>query len=606
MNSVNSAAHAPPGDTPRALPSIVRLALWSALVAGIGELALRLVARRVLPEPVFINPASVWLGPLSALLVFTPVIVLGWLVGRIRGPRAAWIAAVVVAAFVASLDVLMLIPRLHLVALVVLAAGVASQVAWVARRWPALFARMVATSTAALALVAGVGGIAAARGEGRMQLADGVAPADGEPSVLLLVLDTVRALELSAYDYQRPTSPQLAVVASEGVRFERAVASAPWTLPTHATLLTGLFQRDLSVGWSTALDTVAPTLAEHFNSLGYATGGFVANLRYCSREYGLARGFQTYRDYALVGSQLVGSTMMGRRVIGAYNDLFGRYVIVGRKDAKRVVDEFLEWQEELSGRPYFAFLNFFDAHEPHAPDAPYDLLFASREPASRSLDVGRRHSAEEVQGLRDAYDGSIVSLDAQLGRLFESLRRRGTLDKTIVMVTADHGEEFAEHGHVSHGNGLHFPSLHVPLVVRWPNGGVPRGRQVFEPVSLADIPATIVDLAGGGARSRFPGTSLAPLWRGERPTAGYRPILSELYWVPNQPDWYPVSGGNMRSLVRGRYHYIAGPGAREELYDIVTDPFEHRDLVHDGALADTLDALQRALAPYPAADRRGR
>ena len=606
MNSVKSSARAPRGITPRALPSIVRLALWSALVAGIGELALRLVARRFLPEPVFINPASVWLGPLSALLVFTPVIILGWLVGRIRGPRAAWIAAVAVAAFVASLDVLMLIPRLHLVALVVLAAGVASQVAWVARRWPTLFARMVATSTAALALVAGVGGMAAARGDRGLQLAGGVAPADGEPSVLLLVLDTVRALELSAYDYQRPTSPQLAALAREGVRFERAVASAPWTLPTHATLFTGLFQRDLSVGWSTALDRAQPTLAEHFSSRGYATGGFVANLRYVSREYGLARGFQTYRDYALVGSQLVGSTMIGRRLIGAYNDLFGRNVIVGRKDAQLVVDEFLEWQDQLGDRPYFAFLNFFDAHEPYAPEAPYDLLFASEQPASRSLYLERRQTPAEVRGLRDAYDGSIASLDAQLGRLFESLRRRGTLDKTIVVVTADHGEEFAEHGLVSHGNGLHFPALHVPLVVRWPNGGVPRDRTVLEPVSLADVPATILDLAGKGVRSPFPGKSLAPLWHGERPTAGYRPIISELYWVPNQPAWYPVSGGNMRSLVRGRYHYIAGPGAREELYDIVTDPFEHRDLAPVAALADTLDALQRALAPYPAPDRQGR
>lgn len=602
MNSVDTA------DSDAALPTVARiipLALAAALAAGIGELALRLVARRVLPAPVAINPESIWLGPLSALVVFTPLIVVAWAVARLKSRSAAWLSAVAMAAFLAVFDVLLLVPRLHPAALAVLAIGVASQVALLARKRPRVFGAFMRGTAAILAAVAVLGGVTQAVRSRTTADGDGAPPSADAPNVLLLVLDTVRALELSAYGYERATSPSLVALADSGVRFERAVATAPWTLPSHASLFTGRYQRDLSVGWSTALDTVPPTLAEHFAARGYATGGFIANLRYCAREYGLGRGFQTYRDFALVGSQLVGSTMAGRRLIGLYDDLFGRYVLVGRKDAARVVDEFLEWQGEQGTRPTFAFLNFFDAHEPYAPDAPYDLQFLDAEPPTRSLIVGERHDPKEVEALRGAYDGAIASLDAQLGRLFDELRRRQLLDRTIVIVTADHGEEFAEHGYMSHGNGLNFPALHVPLIVRWPRGGVPVGARVETPVSIVDIPATITDLSATSEGSLLPGTSLAPLWRADGEVTP-SPILSELYWVRNQPEWYPVSGGNMRSLVRGRFHYIAGPDAREELYDIVADPFERTDLVRNSALGDTLSSLRSALSAFPAADRGGR
>ncbi len=602
---MNSVAPADRDSAPPSIARLVPLSLAAALAAGIGELLLRLVARRVLPAPVAINPESIWLGPLSALVVFAPLILVAWLAGRIGGARAAWLAAVVMAAFLAVFDILLLVPRLHPAALAVLAIGVASQVALLARRRPAFFARAMRATVALLAAVAAVGGVTQAVRSRTTADGEGTPPGDDAPSVLLLVLDTVRAMELSAYGYERATSPHLAALADSGVRFERAVSTAPWTLPSHASLFTGRFQRDLSVGWSTALDTVPPTLAEHFAARGYATGGFVANLRYCAREYGLGRGFQTYRDFALVGSQLIGSTMAGRRLIGLYDDLLDRYVLVGRKDAARVVDEFLDWQQAQGTRPYFAFLNFFDAHEPYAPDAPYDLQFLGAEPATRNLVVGRHHDSTEVAGLRGAYDGAIASLDAQLGRLFDELQRRGLLDHTIVIVTADHGEEFAEHGYMSHGNGLNFPALHVPLIVRFPRGGIPAGAHVETPVSLVDVPATIAELSGTTEGSLIPGRSLAPLWRGDS-TTQRSPILSELYWVRNQPEWYPVSGGNMRSLVRGRFHYIAGPDAREELYDIAADPYERDDLLRDAALADTLSSLRSALSAFPAADRGGR
>ena len=245
----------------------------------------------------------------------------------------------------------------------------------------------------------------------------------------------------------------------------------------------------------------------------------------------------------------------------------------------------------MGGQPAFAFLNLFDVHDPYTPSAPYDLLFASEEPATRAIETGRSHSPE--------------AMDAELGRLFGVLRDRGALDRTIVIVTSDHGEEFGEDGHLAHGNDLHFPSLHVPLIIHWPPGSVPAGVNVRDPVSLTDLPRTILDLAGLGRDGVLPGTSLRPHWGGE-PFTSATPILSELYWVPNQSESYPVARGDLHSLVRGRFQFISGPGGQEQLFDIIADPLGLHDLVNDAVLADTVDALRRALAKFSLEDRAGR
>ena len=589
-------------------------AFWWLLLAGslagaLGEATLILGARIALHRYTLFNPQGIWMAPLANLLLLVVPLGLVALVARRWGTRAAVVTTAFAAVLAAAIEPLLVVrDRVHPLALLALALGVATQVARFARARPGAFARITRTATVGMLAISVASGISyntVRAWRERQALAGLGAAPDGAPNVILLVLDTVRALSLSAYGYGRETSPFLAELAARGVRFGRAISPAPWTLPSHASMFTGRYSSQQTGNWTTPLDGAHATLASVFASYGYATGGFVANLRYCGREYGLGRGFQTYRDFAMVQSQIVGSTMAGRRLLGLYNDLAGKYVLAGRKDAARVVDEFLDWQEERGSRPYFAFLNFFDAHEPYAPDAPYDLAFLSSEPPTRALMVGESHDPAEVEGLRGAYDGAIASLDAQLGRLFDELARRGSLDRTIVVVTSDHGEEFAEHGYMSHGNGLNFPALHVPLLIRWPKGGVPAGAVVETPVSLADLAATLIDLTASAERSVLPGASLAPLWRGEA-VPNLSPVLSELYWVRNQPDFYPVSRGNMRSLVRGRFHYIAGPEQREELYDIVADPFERIDLLADPAVADTLSALRRAMAAFPAEDRQGR
>ncbi len=588
-----------------AFPSFWLILALAGLLAGWGEFALRLVADRMRPIPVFLDPASVWTGPLSASALFFVPVAVAWLLGRRRGGDAAWRWAATVALALACFDVLLLLPRVHQAALAIVAAGIAVQTVRMASRAPRRTRTMMRALVGVLGVCTLIGGtgvtVTRLLRERRSYGAPGDAAAG--PNVLLLVLDTVRAMELSAYGNLRPTSPRLAALASEGVRFERAVATAPWTLPSHATLFTGRYPRELSTGWTTALDDTPHTLAERFVELGYTTGGFVANFRYTSHEYGLARGFQIYRDYALTPSHIVGATMLGRRAIGVWNRTMHDYVLPGRKDGDRVVNEFLAFERARGDRPFFAFLNLFDPHEPYAPAAPYDRLFLAEEPKTRAIEVGTRLDTAAIRGLRDAYDGSLAAMDAAIGRLIDSLRARGELDRTIVIVTSDHGEEFGGHGHLSHGNGLHMQALHVPLIIRWPDGGVPRQVVVPQSVSLRDVPATILQLVGDRRASAFPGVSLQPLWSGQTMTPS--PIVSELFWVANQPEWYPVAAGNMHSLVRSGFHYIDGPGAADELYNVMVDPLERHDLSADAAYADTVRAMRETLAAWPLADRRG-
>lgn len=576
-----------------------------ALLAGMGELLLRLVASRVRAVPTFIDPASTWMAPVSAALTLAVPVAVLWVIGRRRDAATAWKGPLGFALFFACYDVLLLVPRLHPAAIAMVAAGLAVQLVRLAARFPQQTRRASRVVMAGLGAISIVGGAAVtiAKATSNYRLARATANGDA-PNVLLLVLDTVRALELSTYAYSRETSPHLSAFAAEGVRFERAVSTAPWTLPSHATLFTGLYPRQLSTGWMTPLDGAAPTLAERFTARGYATGGFVANFRYTTHEYGLARGFQVYHDYAFTWSAFVGSTMVGRQLIGQWNLRAHQYVLAGRKSGDQVVDEFLAFEAGTKRRPFFAFLNFFDAHEPYAPDAPYDRMFLASEPGTRAIQPELRSNPRAVSELRDAYDGSLVSLDATLGRLFDELRRRGTLDRTIIVVTSDHGEEFAEHGHLSHGNGLNFPALHVPLVIRWPAGGVPAGAVIPQAVSIRDVPATLLQLSGDRSATAFPGVSLSALWSGGDATVS--PVLSELYRVVDAPSWYPVTAGNMHSLVSGRLHLILGPASAEALYDVTADPFERQNLAADPAYADALRTMRATLTAMPLEERNGR
>jgi arylsulfatase A-like enzyme len=259
-----------------------------------------------------------------------------------------------------------------------------------------------------------------------------------------------------------------------------------------------------------------------------------------------------------------------------------------------------------AGRPFFAFLNYYDAHGPYLPPKSWDGHFG----APRSNDLSPIHRfmihpgpkprtlpAPVVQAERDQYDDAIGYLDAQLGQLFDSLQQRGMLDHTVVLLTADHGEEFGEHGVFDHGNSLYRPSVQVPLLVVYPPA-VPAGRRVASPVTVRDVAATLSDLAGIAApeaQGGLPGRSLARFWQSDSALGmqAVSPVLSEVSRGIRTAPWFPVSLGDMRSLVDSQYRYILGGDRTEQLFALGDVWETHSQVPDDSLLGAFRDRLQR-------------
>jgi arylsulfatase A-like enzyme len=219
--------------------------------------------------------------------------------------------------------------------------------------------------------------------------------------------------------------------------------------------------------------------------------------------------------------------------------------------------EFLGWEREHGQRPFFAFLNFYDAHLPYDPPGDWSRRFATK-----PNDL-------------DRYDGAIAYMDQEVGLILAELQRRGILDHTIVVITSDHGEGFGEHGLYGHGNSLYRPELHVPLVIRYP-GHVPANQRVASAVSLRDLGATLFDLTGLKISSSIGGSSLAGSWTGA--TSSQSAVVAEVSAGINTEPNAPVSRGAMRSLIDSATHYIRNGDGVEELYSYRDDPGELRDI----------------------------
>jgi arylsulfatase A-like enzyme len=419
------------------------------------------------------------------------------------------------------------------------------------------------------------------------------AEARAVPNAILIVLDTVRARSLSLYGYHRHTSPNLDAFATTGVVFERAMSTAPWTLPSHASMFTGRLPHELGADWLTPLDAQHPTLAEMFAARGYITAGFTANLLYTMAGSGLSRGFARYVDFPITPRWIAEHSWLARGPAALLNrTLQGRDDIRFRR-ADEINEAFFAWVAADRRAPFFAFLNYADPHEPYLPPAPHDAQFGDghRAPAP---DAGRTWTSDELQRLTDAYDGEVAYLDAEIGRLLNTLQARGLLENTLVVITADHGEQLGEHGLVDHANSLYRPLLHVPLVISFPSA-VPSGVRISEPVSLVNLPATILDLTDAGGTPALPGRSLAGYWQpGARPEA--HAVFAEVSRGINLPASLPASRGAMTSVVVGGMQYIRNGDGSEELYDFDRDVDESTNLAGRSDSARALEQARRALA----------
>lgn len=561
------------------------IATVAAIALGTGLLeALFLSGKFVLGRTfTWINFDALWMAPLSYLAIYGAVALLMAVLWTWR-PRWAN-AATVVGPFV-GLSVYFLLlagftSQFHWAARLLLSLGVAVQVTRLvgtratSPRWgaPAAIALLGLTLTCALVRLYLLPVIHKANFS--------TVPAPGARNVLLIVMDVVRAKSLSLYGYERPTSPILSRWAERGVVFDSAYATAPWTLPSHASLFTGLPHRDLSVDWTVPLDRRHPVLAERFKAEGYRTAGFVGNWFYTTRQSGLARGFGEYQGLRRTVKQTLLASTPGQMFFTNHPGRYSRERDVDRRSAAQVNARFLLWERQDRTRPFFAFLNYFDAHRPRvAPPGGFPSF------------VTRRTD-------QDRYDANIWYIDREIGGLLEELERTGVLDNTIVVITADHGEQFGEHGLHGHGTSLYLPSLHVPLLMLGP--GLPHGLRVGHPVSLVDVAATLEELRGTGART-LPGRSLAGCWTGE----GCNPsvISAAVTQSPESGRETPSAHGPLVTIIADGWQYIRNSAGEEQLYRLAPGESDI-DVAGRPDLAETLARLRQMSEAYALPVRKG-
>ena len=412
------------------------------------------------------------------------------------------------------------------------------------------------------------------------------ASAPERPNILLITLDSVRADHVGAYGYERDTTPALDALANESVVFENAYAVTSWTLPSHATLFTGYYPSELNVTLGRhRLSAARETLAERLAAAGYQTAAFISG-PFLRKPHNLDQGFEIYDQEC--------SEVTDRAAHGE----------ITNPAMERKLSEFLRAQRRPAD-PFFLFAYVWDPHYDYIPPSPYDQQFVP--PGATPIDVRHYGETETVNaGISPAelayviaqYDGEIRCTDDLLGRLFAVMKALDLWNNTLIVVTADHGEEFFEHGKKGHRENLHVESLHVPLIVKPP--GVAAPRRDARLATFMDVFATLLHAARLEPVADSSGVSLLAAARA-------RPAFFELrsdnrYPPPNagaervrSERWFAVRDGDYK-LVALVNHDLW------ELYDLKADPAERQPLgpAHD----DKLQAMRGLLAGHRKEMRR--
>jgi arylsulfatase A-like enzyme len=381
------------------------------------------------------------------------------------------------------------------------------------------------------------------------------------------MVDTLRADHLGTYGYTRPTSPRIDALAVEGVLFEQATSQAPWTAASAASLFTGLYpsshglehggrmqpsKAGLPFTLQSALGTQFTTLAEWMRDAGYRTGGFVANA-YMNAVLGLGQGFDVYDDF--------------------HEDYSGDLDRLKRR-ADVTNQRALAWVEEAS-EPFFLFVHYMEPHWPYDPPSGFGEKFVEGYTGPLTpLETGsfvevrigetRIFTQADLDYIVGLYDGEIQAVDHAFGSLIQNLTRQGQERELLIVFTADHGEEFHDHGGTSHGYTLYQELLHVPLLFHWPGKFKP--ARIEAPVALVDVMPTLAAIAAPDITPpRLDGQDLGPLLRGERED---RPgsIHSEATYA-----------GDTHAVRSGKFKLLESAD-QQELFDLGQDPGEQHDV----------------------------
>ncbi len=343
-------------------------------------------------------------------------------------------------------------------------------------------------------------------------------------NVLLVTLDTLRADRLGSYGYGRGDTPRLDQFARDGIRFDQAVSPMPMTLPSHTSLMTALEPYEHGVRDNAGFE-LAPDLfllAESFQEAGYDTGAFVAAYVLHAR-WGLSRGFDLYNDEEVSGIWGAASSRRGDEVVEAA----------------------LPWLLQEREAPFFGWVHLYDPHAPYAAPDPWGARFTD-----------------------EPYDGEVAFTDSVVGSLLDGLEAAGLLGNTIVVITADHGEDLEDHGELGHALFIYDTTVRIPLLLRLPDLAA-AGTVVNEQVRLLDVGPTLLDLTGLPLPNNVSGRSMASFIVG---AGEARPAYSETMF----PRWH-FGWQELYALRAGGYKYILAP--RPELYDLRADPGETDNLV---------------------------
>jgi choline-sulfatase len=350
-------------------------------------------------------------------------------------------------------------------------------------------------------------------------------PEPRNANVVLITLDTTRADHLSCYGPGFAKTPNLDALAARGVRFEHATAQVPLTIPSHACIMTGSYPEVNGVRGmgGFVLSSTHPTIASVAHVAGYATAAFVGS-SVLNRRFGFSNGFTTYDDN------------MGKGIVEA--NLPG---VFPERRASVVTDRAIDWLKSNGGKKFFLWCHYYDPHAPYEPPEPYRHRYA-----------------------KDPYSGEIAYTDSELGRLFDYLKTQNLLDKTLIVVTADHGESLGEHGEETHGVFLYDATVHVPLIMAGP--GIPVGKAIAQQVRSIDIMPTILAFLNLSPGKEAQGVSLWPLIQKGQPVDTDTAYLESLY-----PRSY-MGWSELRAVRTNQWKFILAP--HPELYNLKDDPRE--------------------------------
>jgi arylsulfatase A-like enzyme len=415
------------------------------------------------------------------------------------------------------------------------------------------------------------------------------------PNIVMIVLDTVRADHMSLYGYPRDTTPNLRMFAEGATLYRKAVATSSWTLPSHASMFTGLYPRAHGAsnypehGQKTAMfHPLAPkhrTLAELLSEEGYLTVAVVANTGFLRPHYGFDQGFQLFDARVVLPCQPTLSNYYPRLLMRRIMDRFLWTLEFDRvmRRADAVTDDAIRLLEEGSrlAQPLFLFLNYMDAHSPYVPPAPFDTMYPGKNRKMtrahfrvmfREVFSGMRPiSEEEHQHSVSQYDGAIRYLDSQIARVIHRLKELRLYDNSIIIVTSDHGEAFGVRNLVGHSQSLYQDQVYVPLVIKY--AGQQKAETSGSLASHVDLLPTLAAATDLSVPPGLQGTDLRNISH-----AKDRELFAEAYIQREMAALRPQYPRRQFAVFRDNLKLIASSNGKSELYDLRKDPQERSDL----------------------------